>query len=288
MEKVGAFVVPAKVGASAVPQPVMVGRTRRVAGVDDPVRQRVHDEHLFGVLLAGEGTYQIGPDLLPLGEPLAWFQPAGEPERLKLQGSIVGWWIGFYWPGLRIKARGDELVLRSHSLTHTIPRWKRLDPEVIPQMVEIFQALLASAGAMDLTGHLRTRGLLLQLLGLYLEQPQEVDPPTNHWALEKFKRLLEARACENVSIEELAEEVQMSADHLRTLFQQRFGRNPLEFRIALRLAMAKELLCSSNLYIKEVAHRVGYPDPLYFSRAFKAQFGVSPREVIRRSRHLVD
>ncbi len=288
MEKIGAFVAPAKADVSPVPQPVMVGHTRRIGGADEPVRQRIHDEHLFGVLLQGQGTYQIGPDMLPLGEPLAWFQPAGEMERVKLQGSIDGWWIGFHWPGLRIRPRGDELVLRSHSLSHATPRWKRLDPQVIPQMVSIFQELLASAGAMDLTGQLRTHGLLLQLLGLFLSQPQEIEASNNHWALEKFKRLLETRACDNVSIDELAAEVQMSADHLRTLFHQRFGRSPLEFRIALRLAMAKELLCSSNLYIKEVAHRVGYPDPLYFSRAFKAHFGVSPREVIRRARHVVD
>jgi AraC-like DNA-binding protein len=129
----------------------------------------------------------------------------------------------------------------------------------------------------------------MQLFGMYMEAPRQVAARSgSHWAMEKFKHLLETRACENVSIEDLAAEVQMSADHLRDLFHARFGRSPLEFRIALRLAMAKEMLCSSNLYVKEIAHRVGYPDPLYFSRVFKAHFGMSPREVIRKYRRAGD
>ncbi|MEX0777843.1 MAG: AraC family transcriptional regulator [Phycisphaeraceae bacterium] len=286
-DRVGVFVSSKRAQVDGMPQPVIVGYTRRVAGPDEPMHQRIHDEHLFGLLLQGQGTYQLGPDTLPLGEPLAWFLPCGEPDRRRLQGSIEGWWIGFKWPGAAIKPSGGDVLVRAHHLKYTTPRWKRPDPQAILRIVEMFRALLAGAATPDLAGQMRTRGLLLQLLGTYLEQPQEASAPNSHWALEEFTHLLEKRACENVSIEELAAQVQMSSDHLRALFHQRFGRSPLEFRIELRLAMARELLCSSNLYIKEVAHRVGYADPLYFSRAFRRHFGISPREVIRRFRHTV-
>ena len=36
--------------------------------------------------------------------------------------------------------------------------------------------------------------------------------------------------------------------------------------------------------VKTVALRMGYANPLYFSRQFRARFGMSPREVIRRYR----
>ena len=43
------------------------------------------------------------------------------------------------------------------------------------------------------------------------------------------------------------------------------------------LETAKRLLGTSPLPIHEIASQVGFADPLYFSRAFKAASGMSPR-----------
>ncbi len=40
---------------------------------------------------------------------------------------------------------------------------------------------------------------------------------------------------------------------------------------------AKRHLCHSEMPISEIAARLGYDDPLYFSRAFKHAVGHSPR-----------
>ena len=45
-----------------------------------------------------------------------------------------------------------------------------------------------------------------------------------------------------------------------------------------RLSKAIQLLSNSFLYISEIAYTLGYNDPRYFSRCFKQEFGLTPRE----------
>ena len=44
-----------------------------------------------------------------------------------------------------------------------------------------------------------------------------------------------------------------------------------------RIQQAKYLLRNTNLTVNEIAKSVGFEDPFYFSRAFKAYMGVSPK-----------
>jgi len=62
------------------------------------------------------------------------------------------------------------------------------------------------------------------------------------------------------------------------LFKQATGDTPLNWFIRARMRWAGEMLEKSNLQVKEVAARVGYLDPFYFSRVFKSVYGVSPSD----------
>ena len=56
------------------------------------------------------------------------------------------------------------------------------------------------------------------------------------------------------------------------------GTSPGEYRTGLRIAAAKSMLRNSNLSVYEIAARVGFEDPYYFSRIFKKTVGMSPRQ----------
>jgi AraC-like DNA-binding protein len=53
-----------------------------------------------------------------------------------------------------------------------------------------------------------------------------------------------------------------------------------EFIRSIRLQQAKILLESAQLNISEVAYQVGFNDPAYFTRAFKKQYGRTPKSFI--------
>ena len=46
----------------------------------------------------------------------------------------------------------------------------------------------------------------------------------------------------------------------------------------LRMRQAKKFLADSSLTVREIAVRVGYPDPFHFSRSFKNAVGISPAQ----------
>ncbi len=46
----------------------------------------------------------------------------------------------------------------------------------------------------------------------------------------------------------------------------------------IRLSKAKELLCETTLCIWEIAERIGFECPYYFSHIFKVKTGMTPSE----------
>ena len=62
------------------------------------------------------------------------------------------------------------------------------------------------------------------------------------------------------------------------------GRTTKELITDRRMLEAARLLRFSELGVGEVAYRAGYGDQLYFSRAFKRQFGESPSAYRERMR----
>lgn len=71
----------------------------------------------------------------------------------------------------------------------------------------------------------------------------------------------------------------VSQVYLRRIFKKQQGVSPAGFVIRQRLQLAQQLLLSSEqLTIAQVAAMAGFRDPLYFSRIFKRQLGLSPTE----------
>lgn len=88
----------------------------------------------------------------------------------------------------------------------------------------------------------------------------------------------------DVGISALPEIAGVSNPTLIRMFHQYCGKSPMEHLTEMRMELAKNLLESTDLSIKEIAGRVGYNDPLYFSSVFRKFSGMSPR-AFRRFSH---
>jgi AraC-like DNA-binding protein len=82
---------------------------------------------------------------------------------------------------------------------------------------------------------------------------------------------------EAIDMSTLASVAGLSHTNFFALFKRATGHSPNSFLIRARLKRACELLKLTTFRVKEVADLVGYEDPFYFSRAFKAAHGVAPR-----------
>lgn len=88
----------------------------------------------------------------------------------------------------------------------------------------------------------------------------------------------------SLTLQQLASQSGLSVAHYSKLFTQKTGFSPIDHFIQLKIQYACQLLDISQMYVKEIAHRVGYDDPYYFSRIFKKVMQMSPMEYRKRDR----
>jgi AraC family transcriptional regulator, arabinose operon regulatory protein len=79
-----------------------------------------------------------------------------------------------------------------------------------------------------------------------------------------------------LTLKDLAVQSGQSAPYYSKLFKARSSQSPMAYFIQLKIRKACELLDRTELPVRDIAARVGYDDPYYFSRIFKKVQGRSP------------
>ena len=82
----------------------------------------------------------------------------------------------------------------------------------------------------------------------------------------------------DISLEQMADMVNVSSFYLSKLFREEKGCTFVNFLSDRRLEKARDLLKNSSMSIKEITREVGYNDQNYLSRLFKSKYGVTPSE----------
>ena len=82
----------------------------------------------------------------------------------------------------------------------------------------------------------------------------------------------------DIPIPKLAKLENLSNSRFSVLFAKQTGTSPIRYITRLRMQNACELLLSTDLSVKEIGATVGYADPHFFSKHFKAYIGSSPAE----------
>lgn len=77
-----------------------------------------------------------------------------------------------------------------------------------------------------------------------------------------------------------------SVDRFRVIYRNRYGETPAKTLAKTRLSYARKLFdCYGEaISVSECAYRCGFGDALYFSKKFRTEFGVSPREYAAKGR----
>lgn len=83
---------------------------------------------------------------------------------------------------------------------------------------------------------------------------------------------------EPLTVEILAEQVNLSSSAFSRRFREITGRSPYQFVKETRLERARELLLERRLRVGDVSLAVGYASMSHFTKEFRARFGTTPRE----------
>ena len=96
----------------------------------------------------------------------------------------------------------------------------------------------------------------------------------------RFKEVVEARLADSdVSVEDLAADMNLSRVQLYRKVKAISGSSPVELLRTARLKRGYQLLLTSDKSVSEVAYEVGFTAPSYFTKCFKDEYGMLPGDV---------
>ncbi len=138
--------------------------------------------------------------------------------------------------------------------------------------------------ALTYTNELKRQSYLLDLFSLLVENSrakssQKVwyDYPVNTY-VNQAASFIRRNYYKQIRIADVAEYVGINRSYLTSSFQKILKTSPQKFLQNCRMTQAADLLKSTEDSITAIAHHVGYADPLAFSKIFKKEYGLSPRQ----------
>lgn len=143
----------------------------------------------------------------------------------------------------------------------------------------LLDALRTRAIGSELMFESMARVFLIKLLQKYGERRDELADARSRFTAEHYRRVLsyvEANIGADISTEDLAREVAISAHHFGRLFRQVIGQTPHQFVMSYRVETARRLLADARRTLTDVAVSCGFADQSHFTRAFKQATGVTP------------
>ena len=146
------------------------------------------------------------------------------------------------------------------------------------ELIERFDRLLEIAQTHPPFANQIQAGVTIEIMGLILKHHQT--RPTRFTQstrlVERALDFIRKNWTREIDFVALAECSGVSSRHFRRLFREATGLAPQQYLLNLRLNEAKRLL--GTMPISEVSYKVGFDNPLYFSRLFKEKIGVSPSQ----------
>lgn len=250
----------------------------RAAGLDWMIKPHRHT-HLFQLffLASGKVTFNSDGQVLSLAPPVALCLPPDTVHGFCFSSDTEGWVISLpvqHYP---------DLFGETAELARTLAMPRRVTP--YDGMAEDIAALFHvwSGKARFRRTDLRCRlGLILSALAACDPgaAPHDSDP-----RITRFQALIGQHAAQHWPIGRYADVLGLSERSLARLCKAETGLGPQALIEAHLMREASRLLAYTRMSAQSVAHALGFDDPSYFSRRFRAFAGMSPRAYRKRLEH---
>jgi len=255
-----------------------------------------HKYHELVVVLSGSGTHVrrtrrdgVCRDPIEAGDVFVVFPGTAHCYRRNHRLELVN----LIYPPLDqwLPTEPLETVPGYHSLFALEPKFRaeraldrkfRLKQKEIPairgQLERIREELTSGEPGSEFLAHSSFMRLVTELSRIDFQD--EVGLPARRPTAPAARMLafIRRHLDQELSLERLSKEFGRSPSTLLREFRTATGTTPVQYILEARLRKAASLLRQTDLGIAEIADRIGFDDPNYFSRRFKQFFGVSARE----------
>ena len=180
-------------------------------------------------------------------------------------------WLEF--DGLRVKSLLDTIGLSLDKPVYHA-RNKSLREDMANEMLYISRH--KDESPFHLIGHLYL--FLDYLLRSAADEQLEHGSKLREFYIHEALSYIEHNFQNEITIEDIAGVCGLNRTYFGKIFKEALGKTPQEFLLNYRMLKAAELLKLTSLSIGDVGLAVGYANQMHFSRAFKNNYGISPRE----------
>lgn len=212
-----------------------------------------------------------------------WFNPAGMPMSLRVQGPRPHAYVR-----VTIEPSRFERLVRAQpdgAASIELRRTYNIGGE---QLQHLLAALAAEAAAGTPTGLMfvdaLAAGLALQLLhqaGVTEPRAERARGGLAPAVRRRILELMDAHADDSLTLTDLAGAAGLSPTHFARAFKESVGRAPHQHLMAVRLERARRLLESPHAALSDIAARSGFADQAHLTRLFKRHYGVTPGAFVR-------
>ncbi|MDR0864294.1 MAG: AraC family transcriptional regulator, partial [Candidatus Symbiothrix sp.] len=116
----------------------------------------------------------------------------------------------------------------------------------------------------------------------YLHQYREINSIKEADVIQKSILYMKDNLENKIVLKDIAGHAGYSSSRFTALFTERTHYSPMDYYNQLKIQRACSFLQFSDLKIKEIAFRLGYYDPFHFSKAFKQEMEITPKEYRKR------
>lgn len=180
-------------------------------------------------------------------------------------------WLEF--DGLRVKSLLDTIGLSLDKPVYHA-RNKNLREDMANEMLYISRH--KDESPFHLIGHLYL--FLDYLLRSAADEQLEHGSKLREFYIHEALTYIEHNFQNEITIEDIAGVCGLNRTYFGKIFKEALGKTPQEFLLNYRMLKAAELLKLTSLSIGDIGLAVGYANQMHFSRAFKNNYGISPRE----------
>jgi len=238
-------------------------RPRSVSSVPD----HAHDRPEWHYIVAGHGAMAVGSDEHRLAPGDLFAVPRRMQHGLRVRR---GEWIVQYVLHSEVEDRRDRDLMRAWWRAGWAPR--RVGTGQHAFFAACARALVDGDRWHRRAAELRFAALLCGLLATGGDDPRTDTHPALARALELMRRRIAGR----LQLGELAAVAGLDRAYFARLFKAQLGLPPMRYFTDLKLRLAAQHLRTSDRSIAQIAESLGFDDPFYFSRRFRAWAGCSP------------
>ena len=241
---------------------------------------RVLDEYQLLYQPEGEGVFEsahIPETRIKPGDIFLLFPGEWHTYRPLSDKGWTSYWIGF-------KGKNIDDRVKAGFLSPDKPIYH---VGFNNDIISIFEKAMKIADSEDPNYQQTLAGIVNYLIGqmYYLERNCELKKNSDQVDLIAKSKVMIRESLETcITIQEIAQKLGISYSSFRKLFKEYTGIAPAMYQHNLRLQLAKELLTSTDESIKEIAYRLNFGSPDYFSSKFKAKIGMKPSDFREKCR----